>query len=353
MREIKKKHKKTGSAQFQTRNFKDAAGFAVKIRDAADPVSAYIRNQLTPRTQKALESYDISQPLSVTLIKGLTDKINQILSGGSIYDRDIFQDVKLSEKTRKLAESTSGGDNGSRINSSLLQEAYPDEIDMDKKGTFREYTESFAIAIIAALIIRALFIQAFKIPTGSMEDTLLVGDFLLVNKFVYGAQIPFTNWRLPAIQEPESGDVVIFKYPIDPSLDYIKRCIAVGGQTVELKDKVVYVDGVPMDFPPDIKNDYPLMAKGVPDPDIFYPEGYTMDTIFNRDNFGPITVPENHLFMMGDNRGNSEDSRFWGFVPRENVVGEALIIYWSWEYGVPLYKFFTKVRWSRIANLIK
>ena len=224
---------------------------------------------------------------------------------------------------------------------------------MNKKGTVREYVESFSIAIIAALIIRAVFIQAFKIPTGSMENTLLVGDFLLVNKFVYGAEIPFTNWRLPAFSDPKSGDVVIFKYPLDPNLDYIKRCIAVGGQTVEIKDKVVYVDGVPMDIPPGALNDYALMAKGVPDPDIFYPNGYSRENFFNRDNFGPITVPENHLFMMGDNRGNSEDSRFWGFVPRENVVGEALIIYWSWEYGVPLYKFFTKVRWSRIADLIR
>ncbi|MCP4726061.1 MAG: signal peptidase I [bacterium] len=218
-----------------------------------------------------------------------------------------------------------------------------------QKNVIREYAESIGIAIIAALIIRALFIQAFRIPTGSMENTLLVGDFLLVNKFIYGARIPFTDWRLPAIREPKPGDIIVFKYPLDPDLDYIKRCIAVEGQTIEIKDKKIYVDGKLHENPEYVQFiDSHIMRKGIPEPNI-YPPG----TNFNRDNYGPFVIPDGHLFMMGDNRDNSLDSRYWGILPKENVVGSALIIYWSWDHNIPLYKFFTKVRWSRIADLIK
>lgn len=217
-----------------------------------------------------------------------------------------------------------------------------------EKGKLQEYTESLLIAVIAALIIRTFFIQAFKIPTGSMEDTLLVGDFLLVNKFKYGAKIPFTDWRLPEFSEPKSGDIVVFRYPRNPSLDYIKRCVAAGGQTVEIRNKVVYVDGNPFPDPPEAKFNASVLEKGIPDQRI-YPHGSS----FNSDNYGPIKVPEGHFFMMGDNRDNSEDSRYWGFVPRDNIIGEPVIIYWSWERNIPLYKFFSKVRWSRIAHLIE
>ncbi|MFC1562210.1 signal peptidase I [candidate division KSB1 bacterium] len=207
---------------------------------------------------------------------------------------------------------------------------------------------SIVIAVIAALIIRALFLQAFRIPTGSMEKTLLVGDFLLVNKYIYGARIPFTSWHLPKIRDPRQGEVVIFKYPKDPSLDYVKRCIAIGGQTVEIKDKKVYVDGELFDNPPHAQFPYDLIPDGVPEPEI-----YPFDSYFNRDNYGPFTVPEDHIFVMGDNRDNSQDSRYWGPLPLENMVGKALIIYWSWDYNESFYKILSKVRWGRIGDIVR
>jgi signal peptidase I len=229
-----------------------------------------------------------------------------------------------------------------------------------KKSWFRETVEAFAVALIAALILRQFVIQAFRIPTGSMEDTLLVGDFLLVNKFVYGAKtpdwlgIPFTeigfsvpSFRLPAVKEPKPGDVIVFKYPRDPKLDYIKRCIAVGGQTVEIRDKQVYVDGKPFPNPPKMKYIYSTYPTGQQEPGII-PQGAG-----NRDNYGPVVVPEGYVFAMGDNRDNSSDSRYWGFLPRENIIGEALIIYWSWDVDIAFSRFIDKVRWGRIANLIR
>jgi signal peptidase I len=217
-----------------------------------------------------------------------------------------------------------------------------------KKNIIREYAESIGIAVIAALIIRALFIQAFRIPTGSMENTLLIGDFLLVNKFIYGARVPFTDYRLPKIKEPEQGDIVVFKYPRDPKLDYIKRCVAISGQTVEIRDKLLYVNNKRVLADTAYTHFlYDRIPGHVRDPEIF-PPGKN----WNRDNYGPFVVPEGHIFMMGDNRDNSLDSRYWGPLPLENVVGEALIIYWSWDFNIPMYKFFTKVRWRRILNLI-
>jgi len=217
-----------------------------------------------------------------------------------------------------------------------------------KKTILQEYIEAFAFAIIAALILRALVIQAFRIPTGSMEDTLLVGDFLLVNKFIYGARIPFTNTRLPAIRQPKQNDVIVFKYPEDPELDYIKRCIASEGQTVEIKNKVIHVDG--KRFP------LPAHAKFI-DPEIKPPgvQDYNVQPVGagNRDNYGPVIVPKGYLFAMGDNRDNSLDSRYWGFLPKKNIVGNALIIYWSWDKEIPTYKIFSKIRWDRIGDLIK
>ncbi len=219
-----------------------------------------------------------------------------------------------------------------------------------KKNIIREYAEALAIAIIGALILRAFVIQAFRIPTGSMEDTLLVGDFLLVNKFWYGAKVPFTDYRLPSFADPKQGDVIVFKYPLDPSLDYIKRCIAVEGQTLLIKDKQIYVDGKPFTNPDHVKFIDPhIKKKGVVERQITsaFPEGS-----FNRDNFGPVVIPKGYLFMMGDNRDNSLDSRYWGFMPKENVVGKALIIYWSWNKDIPLYRILTKIRWGRILDLI-
>jgi len=207
--------------------------------------------------------------------------------------------------------------------------------------------KSLAGIIITAMIIKSTIVEAYQIPTGSMENTILVGDFILGNKFIFGIRIPGTSWKLPAFKDPNPGDIIIFKYPRDPSQNYIKRAIAVGGQTVEIKNKKVYVDGKIMEFPhlgkftdPNIRNN--TLREG-----LIYPKGAG-----NRDNYGPIKVPEGQIFVMGDNRDESYDSRYWGLVPMKNVLGEGMIIYWSWDKTIPLYNFIEKVRWSRIGTIL-
>ncbi len=238
-----------------------------------------------------------------------------------------------------------------------------------KKNVVREYVEAILVALIAAMILRIFVVQAFRIPTGSMKDTLLVGDFLLVNKFIYGVRTPdripvidveIPHVRLPAIKEPKLGEIIVFKYPLDEKLDYIKRCIALGGQTIEIRDGNVFIDGKPEGKKEFIKRKYdPVEGEYIRYYRITKPNGikYTIRQYERidreRDDFGPVKVPKNHLFAMGDNRDNSADSRSWGFLPRENVIGQALIIYFSWDKHVPLYKFYNKIRFSRIAKLIK
>ncbi|RKY87909.1 signal peptidase I [candidate division KSB1 bacterium] len=225
-----------------------------------------------------------------------------------------------------------------------------------KKSIIREYTETLLFVLVTVFILRTFVIEAFRIPTGSMEDTLLIGDFLFVNKFIYGPRtpdhIPLLNiklpWvRLPGLREPRRGDVIVFKYPRNEKLDYIKRCIAVGGDTVEIRNKQVYVNGKLVPLPPHGKVGPYVIPKGQLEYGI-YPPGAG-----NRDNYGPVVVPKNCYFMMGDNRDNSADSRYWGFLPRDNILGKALIIYFSWDKDVPLYRFFKKVRWSRIGDIIR
>jgi signal peptidase I len=237
------------------------------------------------------------------------------------------------------------------------------------KSQAREYTEAILVALLAALVLRTFVVQAFRIPTGSMKDTLLIGDFLLVNKFVYGARtpdgIPFLNiqlpfWRLPAFKQPQPGDIIVFKYPQDPTLDYIKRCIAIGGQTIEMKEGVVYVDGQPEGKQEFVKREYdPEEGHYVLYYKITTPLGKTYTIRHYEDHnprsedYGPKKIPAGHYFMMGDNRDNSSDSRFWDTLPAENVVGQALVIYWSWDKQESLYRIFKKVRWLRIGDLIK
>jgi signal peptidase I len=189
------------------------------------------------------------------------------------------------------------------------------------KGRAREYLTSILIAVGLAILIRTGVVQAFYIPSGSMEDTLLVGDYLLANKFVYGAPIDIIGtdihlFRMPALRDPEPGDIVIFRSPVDPDRDLIKRCVAAGGQEVKITDKVLYVDGVRFEDP----------SEGKYTDDLTLPGNRT-----SRDNFGPYVVPEDSFFMMGDNRDNSHDSRFMGPVARELIKGKAMIIYWSWD----------------------
>ncbi len=200
-----------------------------------------------------------------------------------------------------------------------------------KKSAFREYAEAIIVALVLALIIRTFIVQAFKIPSGSMEPTLEIGDHILVNKFIYGVKVPFTTFTLIPLENPKRGDVIVFIYPLEPDKDFIKRVIAVGGDTVKIVNKKLYINGVE-----------------VPDPHAVYKEDAILPAdAQKRDNFGPVTVPQDKLFVLGDNRDRSLDSRFWGFVPLEDVRGKAFIIYWSWDRQE------TTVRWLRIGHLIR
>ncbi len=189
-----------------------------------------------------------------------------------------------------------------------------------------EYLEALAVALVLAFVIRTFVVQAFKIPSGSMLDTLLIGDHLLVNKFLYGTRIPFTDKVILPIEEPADGDVIVFEFPEDTSKDFIKRIIGAPGDVLEMKDKVVYRNGQKLDEPYVRHTDPNIQAR--------------------RDNFGPITVPPGKYFAMGDNRDESYDSRFWGFVDKDKIRGKAWVIYWSWDGP-------TDIRWSRIGNLVR
>jgi signal peptidase I len=195
---------------------------------------------------------------------------------------------------------------------------------LKKKSTLREYAEAAAIAVLLALFIRTFAVQAFKIPSGSMEPTLLVGDHILVNKFIYGIKIPLVRKTLIPITEPERDDVIVFIYPEDTSKDFIKRIIGLPGESIEIVEGRILIDGR------EYRDEYgyygsPERRAG--------PRGA-------KNHFGPVVVPDNHLFVMGDNRNHSYDSRFWGFVPMDSVKGKAFIIYWSWPH------------WKRFLHLI-
>jgi signal peptidase I len=201
-----------------------------------------------------------------------------------------------------------------------------------KKSVAWEYIEAIIIAIILAFIIRKFVIQAYKIPSGSMLETLQIGDHILVNKFIY------------YLKEPERGDIIVFKYPKDKKRDFIKRLIGLPGETIEIRDKRVFINGKPLDESYiEFKDPDNTFNKNHP---AFYIDPYAR----NRDNYGPRTIPEDSYFMMGDNRDFSQDSRYWGLLDRELIEGKALIIYWSWnksDRGL-----LKKVRWNRIGELL-
>ncbi len=279
-----------------------------------------------------------------------------------------------------------------------------------------KFFKNLLFALLAALLIKATVLETSRIPTGSMEKTILVGDFLFVNKFIYGVSsprnIPFTNvtlpyFTLPSIREPERYDIVVFEYPGDRDalksrelMTYVKRLIGMPGDTIEIKNQVVFINGKEAWIPPHIQylKPYPI-PPGVPRPYIF-----PKNSGWNEDNYGPLVIPkkgdivkltpqnietyrtlinrdygryvvtvegdkiyidgkpadtytikQNYYFMMGDNRDDSADSRFWGFVPREKIVGEAWMIYWSWDPKIPFTDFFNllgSVRWNRIMKLV-
>jgi signal peptidase I len=228
-----------------------------------------------------------------------------------------------------------------------------------KKSTVREYFESIVIAVILALFVRTFVVQAFKIPTGSMENNLLIGDHLLVNKFALAPTSSGLERSLLPIATIKRGDVLVFKYPVEPDRDFIKRVIGLPGETLELKEKKIYINGKPLDEP------YVHFLEE-PRRNSEFSEVTSSDV---RENYGPVTVPPNQFFMMGDNRDNSADSRYWGFMPRDYVKGKALLIYWSYESEREDYEdesagatvkgiasifahFFTKTRWERMLRVI-
>jgi signal peptidase I len=228
-----------------------------------------------------------------------------------------------------------------------------------KKSTAREYFESIVVAVILALFIRTFVVQAFKIPTGSMEENLLIGDHLLVNKFVYGPTASNLEQAVLPIDTISRGEVIVFKYPVEPERDFIKRVIGLPGETVEVRERKVYINGTPIDEP------YAHFL--LPASSADYHEVTSFDV---RERYGPVTVPADHYFVMGDNRDNSQDSRYWGFLPRGHVKGKALLIYWSYESEREEYEeagagaalrniasvfthFFTRTRWSRMFHQIR
>ena len=215
---------------------------------------------------------------------------------------------------------------------------------------------SLGMALILFLIIRTFIIEAFQIPTGSMERTLLAGDFLFVNKAVYGAQIPGTNARLPGFERPRRGDVIVFEYPKDPTLNYVKRVIGAPGDLVEMRRGQVYVNNVAL-AEPYVQRIDPLhdnyeskfnWQRG-------FLEGFAPDERYHptRDTWGPLRVPAGKYFVLGDNRDNSEDSRYWGFVDAHAVKGRPLVVYFSYDRGArDALPWLTDIRWSRLGSVI-
>ncbi len=204
---------------------------------------------------------------------------------------------------------------------------------MQKRRLAQDYLQPILTAILIALFIRTFVVQAFKIPSGSMEPTLLVGDYILVNKFIYGMRVPFTGTKLFQFVKPERGDVIVFIFPLDPSKDFIKRVIGKEGEKVQIIDKKIFINDQLIKDP---WGDFENIGSAE----------------FRRavENFGPVVVPKNSLFVMGDNRNNSDDSRFWGFLDANAVLGKAFVIYFSWNGNSP--SLFDKVRWSRIGKLL-
>jgi signal peptidase I len=228
-----------------------------------------------------------------------------------------------------------------------------------RKSTAREYVESIIIAVILALFVRTYAVQAFKIPTGSMENNLLIGDHLLVNKFVFAPTATALERALLPVRDIRRGDVIVFKFPEDPERDFVKRVIGLPGEKLEMREKRIYINDKRLDEP------YVHFLEPPPAPSAFT-ETTSTDL---RENYGPVTVPAGQYFMMGDNRDNSQDSRYWGFLPRSFVKGRAMMVYWSYEAGPEAYReeglaarlkglvsvalnFFTGTRWSRLFHQI-
>ncbi|PID74036.1 MAG: signal peptidase I [Desulfobacterales bacterium] len=202
------------------------------------------------------------------------------------------------------------------------------------KSALRENAEAILLAILLALFIRTFIVQAFKIPSGSMKETLQIGDHILVSKFSYGIKIPFTHIMIMEFAPPERGDIIVFEFPDDPDKDFIKRVMGVPGDTIEIRDKQLFVNDRPANYPQAVFKDINILP----------------GALQRRDNMPKLTVPAGKLFVMGDNRDRSYDSRFWGTVDIAAVRGKAFMIYWSWDRSKSL---LNRVRWHRLGNLLE
>jgi signal peptidase I len=271
--------------------------------------------------------------------------------------------------------------------------------DKQEKKHSREWFDALVIAAIFATVLRVFVVESYRIPTGSMEKTLLAGDFLFVNKYVYGPKVPFTEIRLPGVDKVERGDIIVFKFPKDRSLNYIKRCVAISGDTLQIHDQLLIINNKPVTLPPYAQYIGQRVPAGEGDYMIF-----PQFSNFNKDNYGPIRIPrkgdvirldattfplysslvadeghevslqgrevfidgapvqqytvkENYYFAMGDNRDNSLDSRFWGFLPEKDLVGQALMVYWSWDPDLSLLtepvEKLASIRWSRPGQAVQ
>jgi signal peptidase I len=221
-----------------------------------------------------------------------------------------------------------------------------------------EWAKSFQLAVLLFLVIRAFVVEAFKIPSGSMEGTLLVGDFLLVNKLVYGAEVPLVRKRLPAVRVPERGDVIVFQWPSDPSKNFVKRLVGVPGDTLSMSEGMLFRNGVRL------QETYVRHTDPGADPagdEFRWQRDYLVRTAEasvgyhpSRNNWGPLVVPQRHLFVLGDNRDNSLDSRYWGFVPDSLVRGTPMVVYYSYapDSSARL-DWLTRVRWHRLGDRVR
>ena len=237
----------------------------------------------------------------------------------------------------------------------MAEEPHPRSAPGADKTLSRSLLEALLFALVLAVFARTWVVQAFKIPTGSMEDNLLVGDHILVNKFIFGPTVHPLEKALLPIRDPRRGDVAVFKYPEDPSRDFIKRCLGLPGEEIDLRDKRLYVDGERVD-----ESGYTLFA----DDDV-YPDWQTIPEYYRlRDQFGPFEVPAGHYLCLGDNRDNSHDSRFWGPIPRSSLKGRALLVYWSvigeerpaegFREGEGLTQWLGRIsRWDRVLSLVR